>query len=99
MLVEHLDYTKPLMDLTLASAPSIRAVIKIGNPSVPKLVEVLFAGKPSTRGAAAIALGQIGGEQAKEALNSALRRETESTVIDEIKNSLSLLSAAARKGS
>ena len=43
------------------------------------------------RGTAAWALGKIGGMEAKQALQSAIKRETDAEVLEEIQKGLALL--------
>jgi epoxyqueuosine reductase len=70
------------------------AVLVLGNqraePAVPDLCRSLGDVDPVVRGAAAWALGQIGGEQPLEALKSRLGVEDNATVLTEIKQALTV---------
>ncbi len=56
--------------------------------AVPALIDVLHDDEPLIRGHAAWALGRIGGEQAKQALQDALPTETDTEVQKEIQCAL-----------
>ena len=60
--------------------------------AVPELIDVLKKDeRPVMRGTAAWALGKIGGTEAEQALHSALKRETDAEVLEEIQKGLALL--------
>lgn len=65
------------------------AVIALGNikdkRAVPKLIELLRDQRPEIRGAAAWALGRIGGDAAREAVQAALADETDPQVCHEMR--------------
>ena len=63
----------------------------IGDPvAIPALSEALHDAEPLVRGHAAWALGRIGGEEARAALESALGDETDATVTQEIRYALAI---------
>lgn len=53
----------------------VAALVELGMPAIPSLREVLAIGGPPRRRAAANALGQIGGDDARGALQAALKTE------------------------
>ena len=60
--------------------------------AVPDLIDVLKKDeRPVMRGTAAWALGKIGGIEAEQALQSAMKRETDAEVLEEIQKGLALL--------
>ncbi|MGM9944733.1 MAG: tRNA epoxyqueuosine(34) reductase QueG [Lysinibacillus sp.] len=60
--------------------------------AVPDLIDVLKKDeRPVIRGTAAWALGKIGGTEAKQALQSAMKRETDAEVLEEIQKGLALI--------
>ena len=60
--------------------------------AVPELIDVLKKDeRPVMRGTAAWALGKIGGTEAEQALHSAMKRETDTEVLEEIQKGLALL--------
>ncbi|WP_018132687.1 tRNA epoxyqueuosine(34) reductase QueG [Effusibacillus pohliae] len=65
------------------------AIIALGNirdqRAVPKLIELLQDGRPEIRGTAAWALGRIGGDAAREAVQAALANETDPQVRHEMR--------------
>jgi HEAT repeat protein len=100
-LVKYIDFNDGVIGSSPNHFPALAALIKIGEPATPKLIEalsnsesVISAWKASTRVKAARALGNIGGEEAKTALEQALLTETDETVILSIKSSL----GAIRRG-
>lgn len=68
--------------------PALRAIIMIGPEAVPKLTEALGDVRPTTRSYAALALGEIGGDRAKKALEQALLSERDKDVIMSIRAGL-----------
>ena len=68
-------YALGQFELAAPSVELIPAVLKIGAPAVPALIELAKKPNPATRRAAVIALGQIGpdAESARPALTSLLR--------------------------
>ncbi len=71
------------------------ALGNIGDPSAsPALVKAMHGGDALVRSHAAWALGRIGGSQAVQALESALRTETDEAVIEEIELAVAELNAA-----
>lgn len=60
--------------------------------AVPELIDVLKKDeRPVMRGTAAWALGKIGGTEAEQALQRAMKRETDTEVLEEIQKGLALL--------
>ena len=70
-------------------------IVAIGNwrsrTAVPALKKVLIDDEPLIRGHAAWALGQVGGENAKQALNTRLKSEDDTEVISEIQDALQVI--------
>ncbi len=89
-LVKRLDYNDGTVGLSNAHWPAVRALIKIGEPAVPELARALNEGTVLIRGFAAGALGQIGGSQAKQALERALGTERDESVRESIRRALAL---------
>ncbi len=58
--------------LSVYRHPALRAIIKIGPEAIPKLREALSSNDPATREYSALALGEIGGTEARAALENAL---------------------------
>jgi HEAT repeat protein len=79
-LVEHLDYNDGIVGLSSAHVPAARALVSIGQPAVPALVKALSHRRASVRANAALALGEIGGKQAFQALERASKTETNAEV-------------------
>lgn len=87
-LVKQLDYNNGILGLSNAHWPAVRALIKIGDAAVPELAKALKEGTVSIRGFAALALGQIGGPQARGALERALEIEKDQSVRASIRRSM-----------
>ena len=70
-------------------------IVAIGNwrsrTAVPALKKVLIDDEPLIRGHAAWALGQVGGKNAKQALNTRLKSEDDTEVISEIQDALQVI--------
>ena len=77
LLIERLDWSSG--SSSSMSSPGADALILIGQPSVPKLSKALLRSNtsPAVRYYATVALGEIGGPRARDALNLALKVETE----------------------
>lgn len=88
-LIKNLDRNNGNIGLSSSHYPALRAVVKIGQPAVSKLTTALFTSSPSVRGMAAWALGMIGGNEAKDALERALKTEKDEEVIGSIRAALS----------
>jgi epoxyqueuosine reductase len=75
------------------------AAIVLGNSgrrdAVPSLVAALSDGDPVIRGAAAWALGQLGGEPARSALRARLALENDAGVIDELNSAIVALASSS----
>jgi epoxyqueuosine reductase len=68
------------------------ALGNIGDPvAVSALIRALDDAEPLVRGHAAWALGRIGGTEARVALNRALEREQDESVLQELRYALTLL--------
>ena len=86
ILIENLDETgQNGVILSIHFRPVVSAVIDIGQPAVPKLIEALSHHKPSIRGEAVSALSRIGGEKAMKAIDTAATTETDEYVLAIIK--------------
>ena len=88
VLIACLDCNNGMHGLSSYRFPAFRAVIMIGSGAVPKLIDALSNSGASTRGRAASALGEIGGADAKKALEQALSSERDEDVIRSIKIAL-----------
>lgn len=80
VLIRHLDHNDGTIGLSASHTPTARALVRIGEPAVPKLTEALLESSTIVRASAAQALGDIGGDQATEALERALKTETDDGV-------------------
>lgn len=87
-LVRYLDFTDGVYGLSVANRPAVKALVQMGEPAVPRLIDALSEGKPSIRMNAAESLGLIKTNEAKSALARALVTETDTTVLAEIKRAL-----------
>jgi HEAT repeats len=74
--------------LSFDRRPALKAIIKFGTEAVPKLSEALRNDRPATRSFAALALGEIGGAEAKKALEHALLSERNKDVVMSIQAAL-----------
>lgn len=97
VLVEHSDRTNPIAGLSISRVPAVKALITIGDAAVPDLSKALFAGRPAVRGKAATALGEIGGHEAKEALQRASITEKDEEAAVYIQMSLRIVSSRDNK--
>jgi hypothetical protein len=80
-LVENLDQSgQNAVTLSINFRPVRGAVIKIGEPAIPRLISALSNPKPSIRYEAAWALNEIGGSEAMKALKSAAASESDEYV-------------------
>ncbi|MDE3230648.1 MAG: tRNA epoxyqueuosine(34) reductase QueG [Chloroflexota bacterium] len=71
------------------------ALGNLGDPAaIPALIAALDDAEPLVRGHAAWALGRLGGEQARAALETALASDAEPAVRDEARQALDMLDAA-----
>jgi HEAT repeat protein len=89
-LVACIECNDGVAGLSFDGYPVLRAVIEIGPPAVPKLTEALRDSRPATRKYAALALGEIGGDDAKKALQSALLSEQDKEIETTIRIALRL---------
>lgn len=90
-LITCLDCNDGVLGLSLSRFPASKAVTEMGEAAVPKLGEALVSNERSIRARAALALGIIGGDEAKAILNNALRSENDQEVIINIQLSLSVI--------
>jgi hypothetical protein len=83
LLVRHLDYTNGIAGLSDSHLPAVRALTKIGKPAIPALSDALADPKPSSRGNALLALGEIGGPEATRLLKERgeLRKEQQCSIL------------------
>jgi hypothetical protein len=92
LLVKNLDVNDGL-SVSLSHYPAVDAVIRMGQPAIPKLEAVLKDNaQPYMRKFAIFCIGYIGGPKARNALTRALPRETDPCVSKFIRTSLELLS-------
>ena len=92
ILSQHLDIQHGPFTLSYSGFPAVQGLIQIGEPAIPKLAEVLLANPKTTcRGFAAFALGAIGGEQARDALERAHGTERDPDVMKEIELQLTVV--------
>jgi HEAT repeat protein len=87
-LVRQLNYNDGSVGLSNSHWPAVRALIKIGDAAVPELARALNEGTEWIRGFAAQALGQIGGSEAKRALERALGIERHEGIREAIRRGL-----------
>jgi HEAT repeat protein len=88
VLIACINCNDGMHGLSAYRFPAFRALIMIGPEAVPKLVKALSDSAASTRGRAASALGEIGGADAKKALEQALISERDEDVVRSIKIAL-----------
>jgi hypothetical protein len=87
-LVKQLDYNDGTVGLSNAHWPAARALIKIGDAAVLELTKALTEGTASIRSHAARVLSDIGGPQARRALERALETEKDESVRASIRRSI-----------
>jgi HEAT repeat protein len=93
VLVKYLDFTDGIVGFPLANRPAVNALVRIGEPAVPKLISTLLEGEGTRiRINAAEALGFIGDRHAREGLGRAVVSEQDKSVAYEIRRALSLIS-------
>jgi hypothetical protein len=80
-LIGCIDCNDGVGGLSTDGFPALSALISIGKQAVPKLKEALYSDRPRTRAYAALGLSEIGGKEAKEALEAALRSEHDEEVL------------------
>jgi hypothetical protein len=88
VLIDCLDCNDGRFGLSIGPFPATRAVVKFGDQATQKLEAALQQKPPGIRVMAVQALHAIGGEKAKSILLEALKRETNKSVIDTIRNML-----------
>jgi HEAT repeat protein len=84
VLIRHLNYTDIVRSYSLWSMPTLRAVVSMGKAAVPKLATALAEGPTLIRARAISAIGLIGGREGRDALESALRTETDPIIQNQI---------------
>lgn len=87
-LVNCIDCNDGIAGLSYERLPAYKAIIIIGPDAVAKLADTLHRGRPESRQYAALALGEIGGDEAKKALEDALQQEENKEVTTCIKMAL-----------
>ena len=75
VLIECLDCNNGVFRLSPDVFPATRAIIEIGGKAIPKLSQVIESGSQLKRYLAAVALSQIGGDEAKAVLDRAQQKE------------------------
>lgn len=82
LLIANIDFTDGWSaSISESHFPALVAILRIGQPAIPKLQNVLSNdSEPGRRKFAAFCLAYIGGGQAKVALKSSLSRETDPCV-------------------
>lgn len=90
LLIANIDFTDGWSaSISESHFPALVAILRIGQPAIPKLRIVLSNDSESSRRKfAAFCIAYIGGDQAKMALKSALPRETDPCVKGFLKTSL-----------
>lgn len=68
--------------------PAVPALIGLGQPAVPRLAQKLYNPDPQIRIYAAVCLGNIQGDAARQALSDSLRNESDLDVQVEIKRAI-----------
>jgi HEAT repeat protein len=98
LLIERLGWSSG--STSSMSSPGADALILIGQPSVHKLSEALLRSNasPAVRYYATVALGEIGGPRARDALNLALKVETERGIKRTMEEYLSKLTGSLSTG-
>lgn len=79
-LVSCIECNDGTAGLSFDRYPVLKAVVALGPAAVPKLTEALSNERPATRKFAALALGEIGGDEAKTSLQNALPAEKDKEV-------------------
>lgn len=81
LLISHLDLNDGEFSASMSHQPAVRGVERMGILAIPKLGFALQHNKNrNIRLAAALCLADIGGEEAKTAMKSALKSETDKCV-------------------
>lgn len=90
LLIANIDFTDGWSaSIKESHFPALAAILRIGQPAIPKLQAVLSSDpEPHRRKFAAFCIAYIGGGQAKKALQGALPREKDSCVKDFLQVSL-----------
>jgi HEAT repeat protein len=84
-LIECIDCTNGIGGLSTYRYPALRAIIMIGQGATPKLKEALNNERPTTRKYAVLALAEIGGAEARKALEDAASTEQDGETAQIIK--------------
>ena len=88
-LADKVDrYTSTIASGGFENREAIHALVEIGEPAVPAVIEVLQHGKADQRKYSAVVLGFIGSREGEAALREALARETDAEVRDYIEKAL-----------
>jgi hypothetical protein len=84
VLIRHLNYTDLVAGFSLRSTPVLRAVLSMGKAAIPKLATALSEAPTNIRACAVMAIGAIGGREGRDALENALRTETDPIIHNQI---------------
>ena len=96
LLIANITFTDGL-SISFSHYPALLAILKIGEPAIPKLETALTTDPvPHRRSFEAFAIAYIGGAQARKALTHALSRETEPCVKNFLELSLQAFNNRAR---
>jgi hypothetical protein len=91
-LVKNICETGSAILVSIHFRPTFSAVINIGEPAIPRLTEALLSDeRPHVRREAAWALVEIGGQQAKAALELGVTAELDEDVRKEVRRALTCL--------
>lgn len=98
VMSNHLDMQNGAVTLSFSGFPAVQGLIQIGEPAIPKLEKALLStgSKVTCRGLAAFALGAIGGERAKDALNRGYGQEKDPEILKGIEASLDVIKRTTR---
>ena len=97
LLVGHLDLRGTYASLSLTIRPMVDVVVRFGPIALPYLENALSSDNISLRQEACVALGLIGGEQAKRVLQGAAKKESNEDVMEYIKGGLSEIAIRERQ--
>lgn len=89
ILVNEIDLRGTVSSLSLNSRPMVDVLANFGEAALPYLVRALRDERIIVRQDASIALGYIGGDNARKALQEALRGEPNEAVVEYIRGALS----------
>jgi HEAT repeat protein len=87
-LIHCLDCNDGKFGLSIERFPAAAALVKMGEDSVPKLSEAIKDQHPMRRYLSSLALAQIGGDEAKHVLQTAMRKERDKDLASTMRNLL-----------